>query len=195
MDLPSIPLYFRQGLTSPAAGTPINPPNLSLKGQKGKGRGQRAPGRGRATLHGSLPAPLRSARRRAALRCPSIRRQGPPGPPGRSGPGRLPPPLAPRSPATAARQPRPEPNASPPRPGPVPRRRVTRPCPAGLVAARRGTRGERPGPGPAATRCCPLTGRRRRRSPTCTGGPAVLRWSRALRRAEGRGVGLRAAGP
>lgn len=149
-------------------------------------------GEGRPPCRRSLPAPLRSP-----PRCPVLPGQPPPGPAGTPGQERAGPlPAASRCLPLHARPP-PQPGSrapSPallrraPAPGPAPRRRVTRPGRAGLRAARRGTRGERPGPGPAAARCCPLTGRRRWRSPTCTGGPA-------LHRAEGRGVGLRAAVP
>lgn len=58
VDLQSIPLYFRHGLTSRAVGTPINPPNRSLTEAGGPQRGAASPskGEGRALPTATCPA-------------------------------------------------------------------------------------------------------------------------------------------
>lgn len=85
VDLQSIPLYFRHGLTSRAVGTPINPPNRSLTEAGGPQRGAASPSKGEGR---ALPTATCPARRGLPPRPQN--RPGPPhseGPPGLRGAG------------------------------------------------------------------------------------------------------------
>lgn len=111
VDLQSIPLYFRHGLTSRAVVTPINPPNRSLTEAGGGGYGEPLTGGGPDAADRDLPRSLQTATASPGQARPSAARR-PAGTPG-SRPGATgrtefsPPPLPPhthrRCPAATSR--------------------------------------------------------------------------------------------